>query len=50
VQLLAPFDQQGLVAHSSAALPGGVEIKVKGKQIGVELSLDLSGLQIDLKK
>ncbi len=28
----------------------GVQIKVKGKQIGLELALDLSGLQIDLKK
>ena len=28
----------------------GVRLKVKGKQIGVEVSLDLSGLQIDLKK
>ncbi len=28
----------------------GVEIKVRGQQIGVELSLDLSGLQIELAK
>jgi hypothetical protein len=27
-----------------------VEIKVKGKQIGVEFALDLSGMQIDLKE
>lgn len=28
----------------------GVELKVKGKQIGLELSLDLSGMQLSLKK
>jgi hypothetical protein len=28
----------------------GVVIKVKGKQIGLEFSLDLSGLQVSLKK
>ena len=28
----------------------GVELKVQGKQIGLELSLDLSGIQITLKK
>lgn len=28
----------------------GVVMKVKGKQIGLEFSLDLSGLQINLKK
>lgn len=28
----------------------GVVLKVKGKQIGIELSLDLSGMQIALKK
>ena len=28
----------------------GVELKVKGKQIGLELSLDLSGLQLKLKR
>lgn len=28
----------------------GVVLKVKGKQIGLELSLDLNGMQIDLKK
>ena len=28
----------------------GVELKVKGKQIGLEFSLDLSGMQISLKK
>ncbi|HEY2774176.1 MAG TPA: hypothetical protein VGK20_09015 [Candidatus Binatia bacterium] len=27
----------------------GVELKVKGKQIGLEFSLDLSGMQIELK-
>ena len=28
----------------------GVELKVKGKQIGLELSLDLNGMQVSLKK
>ncbi len=28
----------------------GVQLKVKGKQIGLEFALDLSGLQIDLQK
>ena len=28
----------------------GVELNVKGKQIGLELSLDLSGMQLSLKK
>lgn len=28
----------------------GVVLKVSGKQIGVELTLDLNGMQIDLKK
>jgi len=28
----------------------GVELKVKGKQIGLEISLDLSGMQLSLKK
>jgi len=28
----------------------GVELKVKGKQVGLELSLDLSGMEVKLKK
>jgi lipid-binding SYLF domain-containing protein len=28
----------------------GVELKVKGKQIGLEFALDLSGMQLSLKK
>jgi lipid-binding SYLF domain-containing protein len=28
----------------------GVELKIKGKQIGLELSLDLSGLELKLKR
>jgi hypothetical protein len=28
----------------------GVQLKVKGKQIGLSFELDLSGLQVDLKK
>jgi hypothetical protein len=28
----------------------GVELKVKGKQIGLELALDLSGMEVSLKK
>lgn len=28
----------------------GVQLKVKGKRIGLSFELDLSGLQVDLKK
>ena len=47
--------QAGLAVAGGAKLAElknskGVMIKVKGKQIGLEFSLDLSGLQVSLKK
>lgn len=61
--LKSPGDIEGIYKATQAgvALAGGdkvaqlknakgVELKVKGKQIGLELSLDLSGMNISLKK
>ena len=61
--LKKPSDIEGIytAGQASAALAGGgkvaelknskgVVLKVKGKQIGVELALDLSGMEISLKK
>jgi hypothetical protein len=61
--LKSPADIEGIYTATQAGLAvaggnkvaqlknaKGVELKVKGKQIGLELSLDLSGLQVSLKK
>ena len=61
--LKSPADIEGVYSATQAGLAvaggnkvaklknaKGVELNVKGKQIGLELSLDLSGLQVSLKK
>jgi hypothetical protein len=58
-----PSDIEGIysAAQAGVAVAGGakvfdlknskgVELKVRGKQVGLELSLDLNGMQVSLKK
>ncbi len=63
LNIKAPSDIEGVFTATQAGLAAaggakvaelknskGVVLKVKGKQIGLEFSLDLSGMQINLKK
>ena len=61
--LTAPEDIEGVYSGAQAGLAvaggaktavlknsKGVELKVSGEQMGIELSLDLNGMQVSLKK